>query len=392
MLNRTAYFDNAATTFPKPEEVYRAMDSFYRECGVNVGRGQHKLATRAAALVEETRGLLLDLNHCPAKRVVFTPSATEALNIILRGVGVSDGWNVYVSPFEHNAVMRVLHHISKTSRIKIHTLAFDKTTFAYDLPQIAEQFAAHRPHMTVISHASNVCGVVAPIQKICAASKKYGAINVIDMAQTMGLLDTDLSTEVIDYAVFAGHKTLYGPLGVGGFICSANARPEPLLYGGTGMDSANPDLPKTLPERYEVGSPNIAAIAGLNAALKWIQETGINNIRNQEKSSRKRLLEMLEKFDNIHLFPTLLHTLTQNENAWINNVSCAFDNYSAEDVGRILSERYIAVRTGLHCAPNAHRILGSFPAGTVRFSAAHFNTNANFVELEEVLILIRNNS
>ena len=253
-------FHNLHNDVPK-RCVYRAMDTFNRECGVNVGRGQYRLASRAADLVEETRELLLDLNHCPAKQVVFMPSATTALNVILRGIGISDGWNVYVSPFEHNAVMRVLHHIGKTIRINLHVLAFDKIAFTYDLPGIHEQFAQQKPHVVVVSHASNVCGVVAPIHAICAASKKYGAVNVIDMAQTMGLVDTDLSVETIDYTVFAGHKTLYGPLGIGGFICKADARPKPLVYGGTGVDSANPDLPDTLPERYEIGSLNIAAVA-----------------------------------------------------------------------------------------------------------------------------------
>ena len=391
-MSRMTYFDNAATTFPKPEEVYCFMDAFYRECGVNVGRGQHKLASQAMALVTETRNLLLDLNHCPNKCVVFTPSATEALNIILRGIGINNGWNVYVSPFEHNAVMRTLHHISKSVRINIRTLAFDKATFAYDVNGMCGQFAEHKPHLVVISHASNVCGLVAPVYEIFKMSKKHGAINVVDMAQTMGLIDTDLSGETIDYAVFAGHKTLYGPLGVGGFICSADARPEPLIYGGTGTDSASSDLPETLPERYEVGSPNISAIAGLNAALKWITKTGIGNIRKQENANHKRLLEILGQFDNIHFVPTGSHTVTQNEDAWIGIVSCIFDGYSAEDIGRILSERDIAVRTGLHCAPEAHRFLGIFPSGSVRFSAGWFNADADFVRLEEGLNFIMDNT
>ena len=367
------------------------MDTFYRECGVNVGRGQYKLASRAAALMTETRNLLLDLNHCSNKCVVFTPSATEALNVILRGIGVSNGWNVYVSPFEHNAVMRVLHHIGKSVRINVRTLAFDKATFMYDVDRMREQFAEHKPHLVVISHASNVCGLVAPIQEIFKVSKKYGAINVVDMAQTMGLIDTDLSGEVFDYAVFAGHKTLYAPLGIGGFICATDARPEPLLYGGTGMESASPDLPESLPERYEVGSPNIAAIAGLNAALKWIKNTGIGNIRYQEQANRKRLLEMLGRFDNVRLFPKDFHTLPLNENAWVGIISCVFDGYSAENIGRIMNERDIAVRTGLHCAPAAHRFIGTFPTGTVRFSVSCFNNTTDFPQLERVLNFIRDN-
>ncbi len=383
-----AYFDNAATTFPKPEEVYRFMDSFCRECGVNVGRGQHKLASRAAALVAETRDLLLELNHCPNKRVVFTPSATEALNVVLRGIGISEGWNIYVSPFEHNAVMRVLYHIGQNVRVNVRTLDI------CDLLSIHEQFATHKPHLVVMSHASNVCGAIVPVRAICVLSKPYGAVNIIDMAQSMGLVDTDLSGGEIDFAVFAGHKTLYGPFGVGGFICSADTLLEPLLYGGTGMDSANQDLPAAVPERYEVGSLNIQAISGLNAAIKWIQSTGIENLRKRETEYRRRLFDILAGFENIRVVKNGLCEDTEEdldcENIGV--VSCVFTGFAPDEIGQIMSSRNIAVRTGLHCAPLAHQNLGTFPAGTVRFSVGCFNTDIDFEHLEETLLLIEQNS
>lgn len=395
MLNRITYFDNAATTFPKPEEVYRKMDSFYRECGVNVGRGQHRLAANAEELVSQTRSLLLDLNHCPNKRVIFTPSATEALNIVLRGIGINHGWNVYVSPFEHNAVMRVLNYIGNSVQIKVRLLAVK--AMEYDLTAIREQFSEHKPHLVVISHASNVCGLVAPIKNIFARSKEYGAINIVDMAQTMGLVDTDLSLDVFDYAVFAGHKTLYGPLGVGGFICSAGARPEPLLYGGTGIDSASPYLPETLPERYEVGSLNIQAIAGLNAALKWIRKTGIVNVRKRETENRQQLLLLLARFPNIRvvgdsLTSKQISTPDGLDKEYVGVVSCTFKRYTSDEIGQLFYERDLAVRTGLHCAPSAHRYLETFPSGTVRFSVGYFNEISDFVYLEEVLEMIKDNT
>lgn len=383
-MSHIAYFDNAATTFPKPEEVYRFMDSFYRECGVNVGRGQHKLAARAAALVAETRKLLLDLNHCPNKAVVFTPTATEALNIVLSGVIQKDKMTVYLSPFEHNAVVRVINHLAQTFTLNVITLAFDKTSFTYDLEKIGYQFSLGKPDVVVISHASNVCGVIAPIAEICALSKPHGAVNVIDMCQTMGLIDTDLNTENIDYAVFAAHKTLYGSLGLGGFICKADARPEPLLYGGTGIDSANPRLPEEIPERYEVGSANISAISALNAALYWNKEQGIHQIYTKEKAAHERLLSLFSNYDNIKL--------VGNSSQSIGVVSCVFDGYGCDSIGQILSEKEIAVRTGLHCAPTAHRFLGTFPAGTVRFSVGYFNTDEDFERLEEALDYIHENS
>jgi len=380
------YFDNAATTFPKPEEVYRFMDSFYRECGVNVGRGQHKLASKAAALVADTRKKILELNHCPNRVVVFTPSATEALNVILNSDINKGKTNIYLSPFEHNAVMRVINHLQKKYDISIHTLAFDKTALSYDLEQIEQQFNDAKPDVMVVSHASNVCGILAPVTKLCALAKAHGSITIIDMCQTMGLVDTNLNNENIDYAVFAAHKTLYGSMGLGGFICDKLAKLEPLLYGGTGFDSGNLDLPDTIPKRYEVGTPNLPAIAGLNAALKWMNDIGIDTIHKKEQANRRRLLEVLAKFDNIKTI-----FLTQGDNQAIGVVSCVFDGYSSDNIGQVLSDHDIAVRTGLHCAPNAHRYMGTFPAGTVRFSVGYFNTYSDFEQLDKALSYIHEN-
>ncbi|MFZ7101546.1 MAG: aminotransferase class V-fold PLP-dependent enzyme [Peptococcaceae bacterium] len=380
------YFDNAATTFPKPEQVYTFMDRFYRDYGVNVGRGQHKLAFTASMLVNETRNLLLELFHCSNKKVVFTHTATEALNIILQGLPVNDNFNVYLTPYEHNAVTRVIHHMQSKYKLNIYNLAVDKTSQSYDLETIQYQFADKRPNIVVMTHASNVCGLVSPIQDICRLSKKHGAINIVDMSQTAGLIDTDLSNTSIDFAVFAGHKTLYGPLGVAGFICGNDLKPLPLLFGGTGVDSANQGLPENIPERYEVASPNIMAIAGLNSALKWINTTGINNIYLTEKANHRLLLEVLNGFNNIEIVgPTSLDNT-------IGVVSCVFDGYSSDNIGQILSEQNIAVRTGLHCAPFAHNFLGTFPAGTVRFSVGYFNDKSDFEKLREVLAYINENS
>jgi len=383
-LEHTAYFDNAATTFPKPEAVYQFLDSFYRECGVNVGRGQHKLAAKAAALVADTRKRLLELNHCPAHSVVFRPSATEALNITLHGVIDRDNLNIYLTPFEHNAVVRPINHIAQTFRLNIYTLVFNKGESRYDIDAIRAQFAKNKPDIVIASHASNVCGAIVPFREIFSLSKRYGAVNVVDMCQTMGLIDTDISSEVIDYTVFAAHKMLYGSLGLGGFICKSNSYLPPLLYGGTGVDSASLLMPDALPDRFEAGSQNIHAIAGLYAALNWIKETGIEVIYEKERENHHRLLDIFKKHDNISVVGGMEES--------IGVISCRFDGYSADDIGRFLSERNIAVRSGLHCAPGAHRFLGTFPAGTVRFSAGYFNDNVDFEQLEEVLNFIHANS
>ena len=382
----TAYFDNAATTFPKPEEVYWFMDSFYREYGVNVGRGQHKQAAKAAVLVAETRKLILELNHCPNKTVIFTPSATEALNLILRSIINKNDFNIYISPFEHNAVVRVINYTAQLYKLNVMTLSFDKASYTYDLEKIKYQFTENNPDLVVVSHASNVCGVVAPIPEICALSKQYGANNVIDMCQTMGLVDTNLNNENIDYAVFAAHKTLYGSSGLGGFICKSDARPKPLIYGGTGTDSSNPFLPDNMPDRYEVGSLNIHAIAGLNAALKWAKGIGIEQIYNTEQANHRHLIKLLQQFENIKIVsPTV-------ENKGIGVVSAVFDGFVSDNIGQVLSDKDIAVRTGLHCAPYAHEFLGTTPSGTVRFSVSYFNTDKDFNMLKKALDYIHENS
>lgn len=384
-LKKIAYFDNAATTYPKPESVYDFTDRFYRECGVNVGRGQHKLASKASALVQETRELILELFHCPAKKVVFTHTATEAINFVLRGLPVNNKYTVYISPFEHNAVTRVLYHLQSMYDIQVETLCFDKATMTYNFPRIRNQFAEKKPNWMVVSHASNVCGVVSPIKELCHLSKEFGAINLIDMCQTAGLVDADLSGEDIDFAVFAGHKTLYSPLGVAGVVSSFAIKPQPLLFGGTGVDSANQALPESVPERYEVASPDIAAIAGLNASLKWIKKTGIQNIYEKEQENFKRLVELLSRYKNIKIIDTI-------DVESIGVVSCLFEGYSSDSIGQILSEQNVAVRTGLHCAPTAHKFIGTFPAGTVRFSVSYFNSDEDFDVLESALDYIELNS
>jgi cysteine desulfurase family protein len=384
-MEYTAYFDNAATTFPKPEEVYAFTDRFYRECGVNVGRGQHKLAARASALVTETRSLLLELCHCPNNSVVFTHTATEALNTIIRGLRWRDGMNVYVSPFEHNSVTRTLHHIGKSYALTVFDLAFDKKNGCYDMDGIRGQFFNKKPNVVIVSHASNVCGIVAPILEIAKAAKEYDAVTVFDMCQTMGLIDTDLSSDAVDYAVFAGHKTLYSPFGVAGFIGKPVPMLDPLIYGGTGVDSANTELPETVPERYEAASPNIQAIAGLNASLRWIKETGIENIYWKEQANRERLVSLLGRYENVRIVP-------QGGGDFIGVVSCVFDGYGSDNIGQILSDRNVAVRTGLHCSPTAHRFLGTFPSGTVRFSVSCFNNDEDFALLEDALSYIQENS
>lgn len=383
MPNNIAYFDNAATTYPKPECVYQAMDSFNRNCGVSLGRGQHKLSAKASYIADETRQLLLQLFHCSNKEVAFTNTATEALNVILNGIDVPSGANVYISPFEHNAVTRTLHHLQSVRAFNIIQLSVSHKDFTYDLNGISSQFDKDKPYCVIISHASNVIGAIAPIEDIFSLAKKYGAITIADMCQTAGLIDTDISSDIFDYIVFAGHKTLYGPLGISGFIGSNLSLLPPIIYGGTGIESANQDMPKTSPERFEVGSHNTAAIFGLNASLKWIIETGVKNIQEIEHENYIKLCSVLDKFNNISYF--------KPKNS-VGVVSCLFEGYSSDEIGQVLSEHNIAFRSGLHCAPYAHKFIGTFPAGTVRLSVSYHTSTKDLELLFNVLNFIEENS
>lgn len=375
---KTAYFDNAATTFPKPDCVYDYMHDFYRNFGGSYGRGKHSIAITAGSLVKDTRKRICELLHCPSKQVVFTPSATIALNIVIGGLVKKGLKNIYISPFEHNAVTRVLHSFEKEDLINTIQLSVN-SDLSFELKKIQYQFDAIRPDLVIMSHASNVIGLITPVEEVFTLAKKYGAATVVDMAQTCGLVDLNLGLECVDFAVFAGHKTLMGPTGISGFVMKMGLDLPATLYGGTGFESANQDMPTSIPERFEMGTLNISGIAGLNAALKWIEEQGITTIWEKEQQHRTKLLNILAKYDYLKIVG-----VTPNQQ-YVGIVSCLFDGISSDSAGMVFSERNIAVRTGLQCAPLAHKFLGSFPAGTIRFSVSSLTTDEDFSELEAVL-------
>lgn len=379
-----AYFDNAATTYPKPEEVYSFMDVFYRSNGASAGRGNYGSSLSAGALIAETRKLLQDLLHCHAKQVVFTPTATVALNIVIQGLIKSGVKDVYISPFEHNAVTRTLHSYTESGQINVHKLAVAEN-LVYDLERIRYQFESINPDLVIVSHASNVLGLIAPIGEIFKLSKKFGAYTVADMAQTAGLVDCNVGSSVFDFAVFAGHKTLYGPTGISGFVMKPEIMLPAVIYGGTGYESANQDMPLSLPERFEMGTINISGIAGLHAALKWIGEVSLPSLREKETRNRLRLLEILDDY----WFIKVIGNYPQNN--YVGIVSCLIEGISSDSAGQIFDKAGIAVRTGLQCAPLAHEFMQTYPAGTIRFSVSFFTTEQDFEELIQALDHIEEN-
>ena len=379
-----AYFDNAATTYPKPECVYAFMDEFYRKSGGNAGRGAYSMSATAGGLVDDTREKIKELMHCPAKKVVFTPTATIALNIIIQGIIASGVKNIYISPFEHNAVTRTLHYFEKSNQVTVVQLEVSKD-LQYDLEKIRYQFDSVKPDFVIVSHASNALGLVAPIEEIFSLAKKYNAVTLADMAQTAGIIECNLGMNTFDFAVFAGHKSLYGPTGISGFVMNPSIDMPAIIFGGTGYESANQDMPESIPEKYEMGTLNIAGVAGLNAAIDWIQNITIEELKKKEEDNRLRLVKLLEQYDFIRIVGN------NPDCKYVGIVSCLIDGISSDSAGNIFDRQGIAVRTGLHCAPLAHQFIGTYPAGTIRFSVNYFTTERDFEELQKALDYIEEN-
>lgn len=382
-MPETAYFDNAATTFPKPSSVYDYADASYRNSGGNIGRGGNALAVAAGEIAKAAKSNLKKLYDCPADEVVFTASATDALNRILLGLNLAKDDAVYCTPFEHNAVTRPLFHLAETTGIKIRVLPFDAETFEPLYKKIEEAFAAQPPRLVAMTHASNVCGAVVPVEAVARMAKAYSATTVIDMSQTAGLLPLQLSSDLFDFAVFAGHKTLYGPFGIGGFFCKRETKLKPVFFGGNGINSVEQRLPENIVQMEEIGSQNTYAIAGLKASTDWLLEQGLEEIRKTEMKNRNRLLEYLRGAD----FCSLVGESMKCERIGV--VSALFDGYSPDEGEMILGRCGVAVRSGIQCAPYAHRFLGTLPAGTIRFSVSALTGDSEFEALERTLDAIK---
>ena len=361
------YLDNAATTHPKPESVYVALDNANRNLAINSGRGSYRIAREATKLIDETKSKIMNLVNAPnGSCVVFTPSITIALNEILNGITWSNGSNVYVSPYEHNAVARTINLIAKKKNINVIELPVVKETLEIDLESMKYMFAKNQPLCVCCTHISNVTGYILPVENIFEIAKQYRAITVLDTAQSMGLIEIDSKKMNADFIAFAGHKSLYGPFGIGGFIDIGNIPLNEFIVGGTGSDSLNLDMPSRLPDKYESSSPNIVAIAGLKAAL---EEYNPADIFAKEKELTKYLVKRLSAIEDVTLY-------IPPEDKHIGVVSFNLKNYKAEDLGMILDTDFnIAVRTGYHCAPYIHKLLKDDEnTGTVRVGLGRFNT------------------
>ena len=385
------YFDNAATTYPKPECVYEQMDKVNRSLSFNAGRGSYALAQQSAQIIDNLRKELLRIvNASDVAEVVLSASATFALNQIIGGLEIKKEDYIYISPYEHNAVVRTLYNQrvfrddnkmadSEAGRIKNHIIVMPfKDDGNIDIDRLKYEFSVHAPAFVFMTHVSNVTGYILPVEQIAVEAKEYGATVVVDGSQALGLVPFDMAHSMVDFYVFAGHKTPYGPFGVGGFFIRHGKKLDSFIAGGTGSDSLNVHMPESGTGRYEPASPNVLAAAGLLAAIKNVDNAEIERRLALEKEHMRYIADRLGSLHNVKLYLP-----PEDRHAGI----AAFNvkGYKASDVGMILDADYdIAVRTGYHCAPLIHEYLDDKEySGVVRASISMFTT------VDEIDALVR---
>jgi len=363
------YFDNAATTWPKPKETFRSMMQSQRAGGGSPGRSAHRSSIEAARIIYDTREVIAHffgvIDPC---RIVFTKNATEALNIAIMGL-LKKGDHCVTSSMEHNSILRPLRFLEATRNIKISIISAhaDGTID----PSLIEKSLRPKTRLLILGHASNVTGTIAPIQEVGAMARKHGVHFLVDAAQTAGSLPIDVESMKIDLLAFTGHKSLFGPQGTGGLYIreGLDATIAPLMAGGTGSRSESEEQPDFMPDKYESGTPNTIGLAGLKAGISFIQKKGIDAIHKKEQSLLKYFLSGLRKLPGIKLYgPAGIEDR-------IAVASFNIEGMASSEAAFSLDEKYgILCRPGLHCAPAAHRSIGTFPRGTLRFGFGYYNT------------------
>ena len=376
------YLDNAATSFPKPEVVYRAADEFMRTVGVNAGRGAYKQALEADRIIYETRRNLAKLfNVKDVSRIVFTFNITDSLNLAVKGI-LNPGDHVITSSMEHNAVWRPLKVLEEERGISITAVHCDVEGNLDPLK--VKNALTEKTKLVVLIHASNVTGTVMPIAEVGAIARENNIPFLVDSAQTAGLYPIDVETMNIDLLAFTGHKGLMGPMGTGGLYIREGISIKPLKEGGTGGDSILEHQPDSLPDRYEAGTPNVSGIAGLGAAVKFILDEGVEKIHNKEAALTGYALHILSEINGITLYGP-----KDNINR-VGVISLNIMDLNPQKAGHVLDEKYgIMVRTGLHCAPCAHRTIGTIERGTIRIGLGYFSTEEDidcFIEAVKDII------
>ncbi len=367
------YLDNAATSYPKPEEVYRGIEAFVRASGANPGRGGHRRAVEAEAMINDTRRLLARLFHAPRpERIVFGHNATDGLNMAIKGV-LRPGDHAITSVLEHNSVSRPLNQLEKEGVITLDRLPAT-AEHLIDPDQVARAF---RPNtrLVALTHASNVTGTIQPIGAIGRIARGRGVLFLVDAAQSAGVVPIDIDSDCIDLLAFTGHKALLGPTGTGGLVVGERAEVRPWREGGTGGDSTRPVQPEEFPHRLEGGTPNIFGIAGLREGVRLLLERGVESVLEHERALIKTFVTALARRDRLQWYGADTVIAESQGVGRVGLVGVNVPGFAPSEVGAILDEQFdIAVRPGLHCAPYAHEHLGTFPQGTVRLSVGILTT------------------
>ncbi|MDW7728776.1 MAG: aminotransferase class V-fold PLP-dependent enzyme [Bacillota bacterium] len=381
------YFDNAATSWPKPESVYKSAENQMRNMFGNPGRSGHTRTLDADRLLYKTREALAKLfNVKDPARIVFTLNATDSLNIALKGF-LTKGSHVINTAMDHNSVLRPLGRLIKDGIITTSTIPCSKT----GVPDLGVLESSYIPEtkLLIINHASNVTGTIAPLEDMISSAHRHNVKVLVDAAQTAGTRNINVEETGIDMLAFTGHKGLLGPTGTGGLYVKPGIDLKPLREGGTGSQSELDIHPESMPERLEAGTMNSSGLAGLSEGVNYILETGIDNIINHEHQLREYLLKKIIDLPGVNIFGPS----AEDESSCI--ISITIDNADCGEIGYILESNYkILCRTGLHCAPLAHKAIGTFPEGTIRFSPGVFTQNENIDylvdALKEILNMINN--
>jgi len=378
------YLDNAATSWPKPPRVLKAMVDVLERAGGNPGRSGHRLSIEAARVMYDAReDIARFFNSDDPARVIFTNGATHAINIVLKGL-LKPSDRVVTSAMEHNAVMRPLRSLE--DRGLILDVVPCTSDGSLDINDIAKAVDS-TTRLVVINHASNVAGTILSIGGVASIAHGAGALLLVDAAQTAGVLSIDMKACGIDFLAFTGHKGLQGPPGIGGLVIGDHvdtSQIEPLVQGGTGSQSELEEQPEHLPDKFESGTPNIVGIAGLRAGINWIMDRGIETIRAQEKELTVALIDGLSDIIGTKVYGT------HDPERAVAIVSFTATGKHVSEIGLRLDEDHcILTRVGLHCAPAAHKTIGTFPEGTVRLAPGVFTTRDDIstviVAIEKVI-------
>ena len=372
-MKRTIYLDNASTTFPKPREVADAVYEYMTQMGSNINRGCYDRAYRLEEVVLETREMLCEMFGGPdCRNMIFTKNVTESLNVILKGF-LKPGDHVLVSSMEHNAVMRPLVQLQKQG-LEIDRIPCNE--YGELCVEVLPGLIKENTKAIVMMHASNVCGTMMPIQKVGAFCRDHGLKFIVDAAQTAGVCDIHMKEMYIDALAFTGHKGLMAPQGIGGFILQDEMVPllEPLLSGGTGSISHTEEVPEFMPDRFEPGTMNLPGIVGLHTALLWMQRIGTENIKEHELLLTAQFLKGLRKLDAEGKIIRIVGRPDIQNRTGVVSIQTLHEDIS-EVAYRLDAEYGIMTRVGLHCAPSAHRTLGTYPTGTIRFSFGWWNSS-----------------